>query len=188
MEKFISDDHRQIFLGSLLGNGYICRSSKNYYFCMRHSLRHTDWLKTKALELRSYQSSLQINNIAATWRSACNPVFNELHKLCYTTGKQVTMTWLNQLRDLAIAIWYGDKGTLVGRNYKNACLRTQAFGLDGNKIIEQFFNEVGVPCHINKSRNSYIIVFTVVGTEILMSKLVAKYLPKNRYFKIPNLL
>lgn len=93
------------------------------------------------------------------------------------------MEWLDSLRDIAIAVWYGDNGALIGRKYRNACLRTQAFGLEGNQIIEKYFNEVGLPCSINKSRSSYIIVFSVPGTEALI-KMISPCLPKNRYSKL----
>ena len=93
------------------------------------------------------------------------------------------MDWLDQLRDIGIAVWYGDSGALIGRKFRNACLRTQSFGLEGNKIIERYFNEVGIPCNLNKSRSSYIVVFTVPGTETLI-KMIAPCLPKNRYTKL----
>ena len=184
---FQNDDHRQIVLGTLLGNGYICKGRKNSYFCMRHSVDHLPWLQSKAAELEVYGSKTPWYqyNTTCTWRSACSPLFNELREMCYPGGeKTVSMEWLNALRALAIAVWYGDSGCLTGRGKKNACLRTQSFGYEGNKVIEQYFNEVGMPCHMNKSRKSWVTVFTVAGTETLMSKIVAPYLPKNRYFKL----
>jgi hypothetical protein len=184
---FQNDDHRQIVLGTLLGNGYICKGRKNSYLCIRHSMSHVGWLKSKSLELLPYASKTPWYQYqtTCTWRSHCSQDFNELRDLCYPDGKkQVSMKWLDQLRALAIAVWYGDSGCLTGRNKKNACLRTQSFGFEGNKIIEQYFNEVGIPCHMNKSRKSWVIVFTVPGTEILMSKIVAPYLPESRYFKV----
>jgi hypothetical protein len=184
---FKNDDHRQIVLGTLLGNGYICKGRKNSYFCMRHSLRHLPWLQSKALELQEYESKTPWYQYetTCTWRSACDPVFNELRELCYKNdAKTVNMEWLDQLRSMAIAVWYGDSGCLTGRGNKNASLRTQSFGKEGNEIIEKYFNEVGIPCNVNKSRDSWIIVFTVPGTEILMSKIVAPHMPQNRYFKI----
>lgn len=184
---FRNDDHRQIILGTLLGNGYICKGRKNAYFCMRHSKDHLPWLQSKAAELRDFGSKTAWYNYKTTytWRTTCDPLFTELRQMCYRDGKKtVTMEWLDVLRWLAIAVWYGDSGCLTGRNMKNACLRTQSFGYDGNKIIERYFNEVGIPCNMNKSRKSWVIVFTVTGTEILMSNIVAPHLPRNRWFKI----
>lgn len=184
---FQNDDHRQIVLGSILGNGFICKGRKSSYFCMRHSVRHLAWLQSKAAELQAYESRTPWYQYetTCTWRSASDSIFNELRELCYKDGvKTITMEWLDQLRDLAIAVWYGDSGCLTGRGQKNACLRTQSFGKEGNEIIARYFNEVGIPCNLNKSRGSWVVVFTIPGTEILMSKIVAPLMPKNRYFKL----
>lgn len=181
----MNEDQKQIVLGTLLGNGYICKSKKNCYLCMRHSERHLPWLQSKAFELQSLGSKTAWYHYetTVTWRSACDPVFTELRSFCYPNGKkQVRMEWLDQLRDIGIAIWFGDSGCLTGRQQRNACLRTQSYGLEGNEIIERYFNEVGIPCNKNKSRNSYVIVFTVPGTQALL-KMIAPCLPSNRYFR-----
>jgi hypothetical protein len=182
----MNDKQKQVVLGTLLGNGYICQGSKNSYLCMRHSIKHLSWLQTKSSELTKYGAAtpFYISGTTCTWRSVSHPIFTDLRKFCYPDGtKQVSMEWLNTLTHYAIAIWYGDSGTLMGRKQKNACLRTQSYGLEGNKIIEQFFNEVDIPCHLNKSRNSYVVVFTVPGTDRLI-RMLAEYLPPNRYPKL----
>lgn len=153
---------------------------------MRHSIKHLPWLQTKASELTKYGATTpwHINGTTCTWRSLSHPTFTDLRKFCYPDNKKtICMEWLDQLRDIGIAVWYGDSGTLMGRKQKNACLRTQSFGLDGNKIIEQYFNEVSIPCNLNKSRTSHVIVFTVPGTEKLIH-MIAQWLPPNRYSKL----
>lgn len=179
-------DQKQIVLGTLLGNGYICQGSKNSYLCVRHSVKHLPWLQWKAAELMQYGAATPwyISGTTCTWRSVSHPIFTDLRKFCYPNGqKQVCMDWLDQLRAIGIAVWYGDSGTLMGRKMKNACLRTQSFGLEGNQIIEKYFNEVNIPCNLNKSRNSYVVVFTVQGTEKLF-RLIATHLPESRYSKL----
>lgn len=182
----MTDDQRQIILGALLGNGYICRGRKNDYFCMRHSERHLPWLQNKAEDLAEYAAghAWYIYKTTCTWRAKCDPIFNDFRKLCYPDGvKQVSMEWLDQLRSIGLAVWYGDSGCLTGRSNKNACLRTQSFGAEGNQIIERYFNEVGIECRVNKSRKSQVIVFSVDGTRKLISTIGAD-LPANRYFKL----
>jgi hypothetical protein len=183
----MDENQKQIVLGGLLGSSYLCRGSKNSYLCMRHSIKHLPWLQTKASELTQYGAATPwyINGTTCTWRSVSHPVFTDFRKFCYPDdkNKQVCMEWLDKLKAVSIAVWYGDSGALMGRKMKNACLRTQSFRLEGNKIIEQYFNEVGIPCNINKSRGSHIIVFTVPGTEILI-RMIAPWLPKNRYSKL----
>ena len=178
----MNDDQRQVVLGTLLGNGYICKGKKNHYLCMRHSVHHLDWLKSKAMELGDLASANPWYEYETTWtwRSRCDSIFVELRKLYYPKDvKEVSMDWLDSLRDIAIAVWYGDSGCLAGRNSKNACLRTQSFGFKGNKIIETYFNEVGFPCSMNKSRNSFVIVFSVHSTRKFLT-MVAPYLTKKK--------
>lgn len=187
MTEFKNDDHKQIILGCLLGNGYLCKQSKNAYFYMKHSERHLSWLQTKAMELDDYKSETPWynNKSSYTWRAASMPAFNSLYDLCYKNNtKTVSMEWLDQLRAMAIAVWYGDSGTLIGRGKKNACLKTQSFGKEGNEIIAKYFNEVGMPCNLNRAKDVFNITFTVPGTKTLLSKIVAPYLPENRYFKL----
>lgn len=179
----MDDNQRQIVLGSLLGGGFLCSGAKNNYFCMRHQHKHLPWLQTKAKEISYYAAATPwyMSGTTCTWRSVSHPIFTELRNFCYPEGKKkMCMEWLDQMRDIGLAVWYGDSGTLIGRKQKNACLRTQSFGLEGNQIIERYFNEVDIPCKINKSRSSHIIVFTVPGTEALI-RMISPWLPKNRY-------
>jgi hypothetical protein len=82
-------------------------------------------------------------------------------------------------------VWYGDSGCLIGYHKKNACLRTQSFGKAGNEIIAEYFNGVGLPCNINKSKKSYIITFSVEGTCSFL-KLVARFIHPSMYNKLLN--
>lgn len=181
-------DQRQIVLGTLLGNGYLCRNANGLvYLCIKHSAAHKDWLHTKAAELRVFQGKKPWYEYRNTrmWRTLSNQSFADLWELCYPNGKRtIRMEWLDQLRDLAIAVWYGDSGGLTGRGYRNACLRTQAFGREGNEVIARYFNEVGVPCNMNKSRDSWNIVFTVAGTQTLLTQLVSPHLPESRLAQV----
>lgn len=176
------DDRYQVILGSMLGNGFICKGRRVDYFCMRHSTKYAPWLKVKANELVEFGAKTPYYQYKTTltWRSACNQMFTDLRGFCYKEDQKiVTMKWLDLLRDLAIAVWFGDSGTMTGRGQKNACLRTQSFGYDGNKIIERYFNEVGIPCGMNKCRDSYVIVFTLEGTQNLFA-LIANAMPSSQ--------
>ena len=182
----MTDDHKQVFLGTLLGNGFICKGTKNSYFSIKHSNRHMPWLQTKVNELQIYSAKkgLTCNEGGCSWRTSADPIFTEMREKYYKDGKKnITMEWLDSMRDIGIAVWYGDSGCLIGRNKRNACLKTQSFGLEGNQIIAQFFNEVGFECNLNKSKKSYVIVFSVTGTEKLF-KMISIFLPKNRYYKM----
>jgi hypothetical protein len=104
--------------------------------------------------------------------------------MCYEDGEKiVTMGWLDRLRAIGIAVWYADSGCLMGNKKNNACLRTQSFNEAGNAIICQYFNEVGLECNLNKSKNSQVVVFTAAGSKILFT-MVAPYIHPTMYAKL----
>jgi hypothetical protein len=179
----MDDDQRQIVLGTLLGNGFICN---NNYLCIQHSCNYYSYLTSKVSHLSDLARPnpwYHKNNICG-WRSKSLPIWKEFRDFCYNKDKKsVTMEWLDQLRAIGIAIWYGDSGCLVGYKNRNACLRTQSLN---NEIINQYFNEVGIPCNVNKSRNSSVIVFTIEGSRILF-KMVAPFIHHTMYDKLLNI-
>jgi len=174
----------QTLLGTLLGSSKIEISDDGYHLAMRSTDPY--WLRSKVHDLEIGGQFFERGQFYY-WRSAPSKVLKEAHAFCYEGKKKVvSMEWLDMLRDIGIAVWYGDVGCLVGRAKGNACLRTQAFGED-NQLICQYFNEVGIPCNINKVRGKPVIVFAVDGTHILMN-LVAPVLPLNRYHLVPELV
>jgi len=72
------------------------------------------------------------------------------------------MDMLDTLQDIGWAIWFGDKGFYASS--RRVGLRTTAYGIEGNKTICQYFNELDVPCEMRKDLNTARIVFSKEGT------------------------
>ena len=184
--KRMNDDQRQIVLGTLLGNGFICRSNSNSYLCIQHSRKYVDYFKSKAKDLESLSRTnpwyFRRNIIG--WRSSCDTIWDYYRALCYQgEDKVVNENWLHPLRDIGLAVWYQDCGCLAGYRNRNACLRTQIFGEEGNKLIAKYFNEMGFDCKVNKSRKSWVILFSVASTEKLF-KVIAHWIHPSLYYKL----
>ena len=168
-------EQRQVVLGTLLGNAFLCKGD---YLCIQHSKKNEDYLRLKAEVVSEYARPTPFYEKSGTvgWRSSRNPIWQEFRTLCYTNDqKMVSMRWLDEMHAIAMTIWYCDSGSLIGYRRRNACLRTQSFG-QGNEIIKQYFSEIGIPCSMNKSKKSWIIVFGVEETEAFL-KIVAPYVP-----------
>jgi len=170
------DEHHQIILGTLLGNAFICGKDK-CYLSFQHSDKYKDYFLSKAATLESYgrKTAIYKKNNTWIWRSQINQIWYKLRALCYKEDKKyISEEWLYPLRAIALAIWYCDSGCLIGYKKRNACLRTQSFGLSGNLLINSYFNEIGAECNIRKLKKAPIIVFTVKGTEKFL-KIVAPF-------------
>ena len=176
-------DQQQVIIGTLLGNSKLEVGKDGPYLIMRS--RDLSWFASKAEFLADFCDKTWQQYSNYYWQSKANECFEPFLNICYDgTSKIVTMDCLDRLRDIAIMVWYGDTGCLVGRNRCNACLRTQAFG-NTSYVVERFFNEVGIFCGTNKVRGKPVVVFTHEGTRTLM-KIIGPILPKNRYHLIPT--
>lgn len=178
----LSDDQKQIVMGTLLGNSRLQVNSDGVYLLMKS--KDSSWLHAKGDCLKCIEQCRWRSKGNYYWQSISHECLDEYYDLLYDGGKKVaSMSYLDRLRDIGVMVWYGDVGCLVGRNRNNACLRTQALG-ETNEVVEKFFNEVNVPCNINRVRRKSVIVFTLDGTRQLF-KIIGHIIPENRFHLVP---
>jgi len=179
----LKPDQKQVILGTLLGNGRLEKSPEGLYLLMK--ARDPLWQSSKAHVLGKLEQATWTSRGNFYWRSTADPVFAEIDALCYNGHKKrARMECLDRLTNIGIMTWYGDCGCLVGRKRRNACLRTQALGLS-TEIAGQYFNEVGMPCRVNKVRKQPVLVFSLEGTKKLM-EIIGSVLPTNRHHLVPR--
>lgn len=140
----INDWHKQIILGTVLGGSSLVKPKKgrNCYLFMRSVDK--DWLSYKAFELANLSSQRPFTQEGNTlrWHSNCYPVFTEFYDLFYKDGvKTVSMEILDPLKDIGMAIWYGDCGKL---KKNQLILNTNKFGQSGNEVIVEYFKQAGI--------------------------------------------
>lgn len=138
-----NDWHKQIIMGTILGGSSLIRpkNGKNCHLFMRSS--NHKWLRYKATELEPFSSPNPFNLDGKTlrWHSSCYPIFNDFYNLFYQDKKKtIKMEILDSLRDIGLAVWFGDCGRIVK---DKVIINTNCFGLEGNRIIQQYFKEVG---------------------------------------------
>lgn len=174
---------RQIVLGTLLGNGFICNAKKPY-LCVQHSMNgYADYFYRKVAHLEEFgrQKAIYQYNNTIKWRSSCSSIWKGFQDLAYKdSSKNVTMKWLDELTPIGLAVFYCDCGCLVGYKKRKICLRTQS--LDNN-VLKQFFDEVLLDCSINKSKNSSVIVFSTLASQKFLN-IVYEHIPQSLYNKL----
>lgn len=162
----LSDWQRQIVMGTILGGSSIVKPVKgrNCYLFMRS--RYRDWLVYKSQELKEFASQRPFTEEGNTlrWHSNCYPVFNDFRDMFYSQGedKVIRMEVLDQLRDIGLAVWYGDCGRVKS---SKVILNTHKFGEEGSKLVEKYFNEVDIECKIVTERSNFRIQMTNTGSE-----------------------
>jgi LAGLIDADG DNA endonuclease family protein len=177
----------QVLIGTVLGGSSLVKPPKglNYYLAMRS--QEEIWLKYKMAEMPGYFKSISVAKCGNGYRcySACDSALTKIHAEMYDGSKRkANMEVLNKLMDIGIAVWYLDNGGKTGRQKKNAYLNTTKFGDEGSEIVCQYFNEVDMPCNVNKNGTRRRVVFTVEGTKNLFDTITSCF-PDCMYHRLP---
>ena len=170
IKSFLSDQCKEIILGSLLGDGSlrIHKPYKNARFSFRHSIlqkEYFDWKVKRLTEISSQNNvweqkadgfggdKLRYQSLAI---ESLTEVYRQTHKNNNLTIKR---KWLNLLTPLSLAIWWLDDGSIVG-NGRKGVFCTDPFPLEEQKILSKYLLKVwGVSIKIGKitrNRNGII--------------------------------
>jgi hypothetical protein len=128
------------------------------------------WLLHKASLLPELWSEPKVYFCRNTYRlcSRSLPVLTSLRQTLFVGNRRrLTMTMLDTLQPLGLAVWFIDAGCKTGRSKKNAYLNTTKLGADGTILAHRYFNEVGFPCAIGVYNSRRRIVFSVAATVAL---------------------
>ena len=151
----ITQRQRAFIIGTILGGSSIVKPTrgKNSYLSMRS--RDIQWLRYKATELRSLASSNPITvEKTNRWHSICYPLFNEFREMFYDNkgNRSLDLNNLSLMKDVTLAIWYGDCGSRVN---ERVVMNTHIWKESGTKIIQEYFGYLGYDPEIVKQRDNY---------------------------------
>ena len=179
----LDDWERQVIYGALLGNAFIVDPSKGLhcYLVIRQSKKQNyNSFLYKATELKAFarQVAIYSDTHDHRWTSISHQDFDIIRDFCYKNKKKhVTMDWLNILRDVSLMIWYLDRGF-----YKDGKFGINTVNLKGaQSVIHQYFNEVGMPCHLEGCR----IVFDEKGKKEFL-RVIAHRMPPYLYYRLSD--
>ena len=160
---------------TILGGSSVVKPSKgkNCYLSMRN--KNLEWLRYKATELQNLASSSPITTEKTNrWHSTCYPTFNKYRQMFYL-GKNrcLKLNNLELLRDITLAIWYGDCGHFE-RN--RVVMNTNIWKEDGTNVIAEYFGLLDYKITIFKERGSFRIKLDKESSSEFI-RLVAPQLP-----------
>lgn len=175
----VSDEQKQIVIGSLLGDGSI---SKQGRLTLCHGSKQIEYLMWKVLLMSPFMSKISLRHsidkrsgkLNAGWvsYSTTHSYFKEMWGLFYPHGKKVFPD-LTDISPLSLAIWYMDDGTYT-QEYGFSYLCTQCFTEDENhKIANLLSNQyhINTKVHhagqgkfrIGMNRDASMTLFSIVG-------------------------
>jgi|GEM_PF-1237879 len=201
----IDEEVKQVLLGSLLGDGYIARGSKNSGYVEAHSLKQKDYFfwKVKILS-RYFRVKTRFGNNGPkyykyTLSTNYASIFTEMHSLFYVKSILPSSKWvkvinpliLSQLTPLGLAVWYCDDGTYYVRD--NSCsLSTQGFTFKDHLVLKNFFlSKWNIDTviiedyrkYLNEHRVYYRIMFNKKSAEKFLN-LIKDFVPECMTYKL----
>lgn len=174
----MSDWQRQIVMGTVLGGSSLVvpTRGRSAYLAMRDRQRH--WLAYKCAELEAFAGEKPFYEDGATlrWFSACYPVFREVRDEMYDgKRRRITSRLLDRLRDIGLAVWFGDCGRLRGGK---VVLATSVLGDVGTAVAANWFADVGIGRpDIRHGKQGLRLLFDTAASEQFLM-LVASRLPE----------
>lgn len=150
----MTDEEVSIIIGKLLGNGHMRRrkgkqtypqlmiehsvKQKEYVYWLRKKL--DNWIFNKDLPIKTNRKEKNGKFYhSLSFQTVCHPVFSEIHKEFYKSGKKVLSRKLleKHFNLLAFAVWVMDDGFLSGK-CRRIGISTNNFTLEEVKYLKDF--------------------------------------------------
>ena len=154
-----------IIVGMVLGDSCIRPYTHKAALSIGHSLKQKEYALFKARLLNLPYSQWIGNNVCTNGKTykkislliKSQIEFLELYNLIYLNKeKTITSDLLNKLTPSGLAIWYFDDGC-----YSNGAITisTNCFNYKEHKLIQQYFNSIGINADIRLSKQKYYQIY-----------------------------
>ena len=160
-KSFLSDQCKEIILGSLLGNGSlkIRKPEKNAQFSFRHLIRQKEYFFWKVEQLKEISSEScwweqkknGLEGEMLRYQSLALPALTEIYKLTHKKNKlAIRRKWLNQMSLLSLAVWWLDSGSIIN-NGRKGVFCTDRFSYKEQEILARYLKVVWrINVHLGK--------------------------------------
>ena len=167
--KELTYEQEQVLLGTVMGDGGLYRSNKDYGdYCLQigHSIDVKPYLEYKAEIFNLFFSSMfdsfkvDSNTYTSVFRTVYLPIFSRYAKMFYKNNiKIVNPLVLNKLDALGVAIWFMDDGYYQSNKYSGVLgLCTHGFSEEENWTIQKWFSKrFEIDFRVTRCRNYYYL-------------------------------
>ena len=197
LPHYLSDQQRQLVLGSLMGDGSVSpkRDHSNgpgmkSRFRFGHGPKQDGYARWKADLLADVPHSISPHSKGGLMVETTPLIeLDELREAVYVGGKKVfSWDYLKELTPFALAVWYMDDGSFAVRRKDGSAGRSdicvQAMDKGSQRRLQATLRETyGLSCKLVDRVGQAFIVFDRDGTEAL-HELIAPYVPAVMDYKL----
>ncbi|MBI4092124.1 MAG: hypothetical protein HY427_02890 [Candidatus Levybacteria bacterium] len=177
-----SKKHLSLMLGTLLGDGYLDRTTRGYSLRIHHGISQKEYVDFKYIVLKSFVNSQprQSGN-SYYFRTVSHPYLTNLREIFYLGKKKIVpRNFLESNFDpFAFAIWIMDDGARDSRQLR---INTQSFSLEENLWLIKFLQaKFGIVAKINKDKGKYRLRIGTLSMQVLKDLVLPYIIPSMLY-------
>ena len=184
--KLLSVEHLQLVVGSMLGDGYLVKTTRGYAFRVNHSFKQKAYVDWKYGKLLGFVNSLpRQSGTTYYFRTVTHPKFIELQKQFYKGCIKVIPRRLveTQMNPFTLAVWVMDDGSRDGRQL---CINTQCFSFEEQVFLQNVLRaKLGIDTTLNRDKNYFRLRVGAKSMDSLRNLVMPYLIPSMLYKLIP---
>jgi len=183
--RILNNDQYQILLGSILGDGCVCKTpSGRYRLRIIHGMMQQSYCEWKANMFCENTQIIDHNGYSGKQAIRFCTKLIDLAKDIPKEKYNITQWIIDDLDPRGMAIWYMDDGSLHRKAY-NVNLCTHTFDMDTHKRLVAKFKMYDIDCTISDNKGYHILRMNTINT-LKFFNLIGQYIHPTMRYKIEN--
>ena len=184
-ELNLTPKQREFIAGTLLGDGYLMRTTRGYCLRLHHGLKQKEYIEWKYEIMKSLVNTPPKESEKSYYfRTVSNPEFDDYRKLFYIgKDKIVPKSVEDLLTPFGLAVWIMDDGSR-----DKGCIRisSHSFGhADQVRLQECLKNKFGIEASIQKAQDKFWLWIRSASMSRLQN-LIYPYFVQSMLYKLPR--
>jgi len=182
----LTDEQLAIVVGSLLGDGYLAKTTSGYAFRVNHGLKQKDYVDWKYGKLENFaNSSPKQSGSCYYFRTITHQTFVQLHTIFYPHGKKIIskqFLW-ETLDALVLAIWIMDDGS---KDKGQLRINSQCFSLEEHELLQNVLRaKLGIETTLKRDKLQFRLRVAQSSMDRLRIVVLPYVIPSMLYKLIP---
>ena len=152
----LSEQQCDLVVGSLLGDGYLVKTTRGYAFRVNHGLAQKDYVDWKYKLLQNFVNSRpRTADNCYYFRTVSHSFFDQLRGQFYDGKKKIVPQQLieNRMNPFMLAIWIMDDGS---KDSKQLRINSQSFSRQENLFLQDVLQaKLGIRSTLNQDKGKY---------------------------------
>lgn len=182
--KLLTDEQIELVVGSMLGDGYLVKTTCGYAFRVNHGIAQKDYVDWKHNKLCDFVNSKPRQSGSTYYfRTVTHPKFVELREVFYRDRLKVIPKNLIEtlMNPFVLAVWIMDDGSRDSRQLR---INTQCFSREEQVFLQNVLRtKLGIETTLNRDKQQFRLRVSAKSMDHL-KKMVMPYIIPSMFYKL----